>query len=155
MDMETKSERRRRKLNELDRRYRDRGGLSYVASTASVSKASLEQIVRGVKLPAKQDGTRSQRALGDKAARDIEDKLGLGRGWFDATTDEPQLPEDAMAIARAFSALPTATQADIDARERFYLSILALLGAGRPATKPSTRAHAPAPAPKQAPPGHK
>lgn len=79
MLMETNAERRRRKLTELC----NSRGLKRVAERAGLSAASLDQIIKGVLLPPKKDGTRSQRNLGDDAARKIEDAEGLGRGWFD------------------------------------------------------------------------
>lgn len=77
--METSAERRRRKLAELC----EQKGLRAVAARAGVSAGSLDQIIKGVLLPPKKDGSRSPRSLGDDAARRIEDAERLGRGWFD------------------------------------------------------------------------
>lgn len=77
--METSSERRRRKLAELC----DQRGIKNIAERAGLSPASLDQIIKGVLLPPKKDGSRSPRSLGDDAARKIEDAEHLGRGWFD------------------------------------------------------------------------
>lgn len=77
--METSSERRRKKLTQLC----EQRGLKAVAERSGVSAAALDQIIKGVLLPPKKDGSRSPRSLGDEAARKIEDAEGLGRGWFD------------------------------------------------------------------------
>jgi hypothetical protein len=79
--METNNERRRRKLIELCKRH---GGYVAVAEKAGVTAATLDQVIKGVLLPPKQDGSRSPRALGNTNARAIEDAFGLGHGWFDA-----------------------------------------------------------------------
>lgn len=79
ISMETSAERRRRKLAQLC----EQKGLRAVAARAGVSAASLDQIIKGVLLPPKKDGSRSPRSLGDDAARRIEDAERLGRGWFD------------------------------------------------------------------------
>jgi SOS-response transcriptional repressor LexA len=84
--METNAERRRRKLTALC----EERGLKNVAARSEVSAASLDQIIKGVLLPPKKDGSRSPRNLGDDAARKIEDAESLGRGWFD-------LPDEATA----------------------------------------------------------
>lgn len=91
--METSAERRRRKLTWLC----DKRGLKQVAERAGLSPASLDQIIKGVLLPPKKDGSRNPRALGDDAARKIEDAEKLGTGWFDR--DEPPLASVAAANA--------------------------------------------------------
>lgn len=100
--METNADRRRRKLASLC----DERGLRAVAERAGLNYQSLEQIIKGVLLPPKQDGTRSPRKLGDDAARKIEEAEGLGLGWFDiqqagaaaapheAPSDMPGAPAD-------------------------------------------------------------
>lgn len=94
--METKSDRRLRKLRQLADQH---GGLRAIADKAKVSAASLDQIVKGVPLPPKKDGSRSPRSLGDSAAHAIEDAFQLGRGWFDSETPPsggvPALPHGA------------------------------------------------------------
>lgn len=87
MDMETNSERRRRKLAALC----EERGLKNIAYRADVSAASLDQIIKRVLLPPKKDGSRSPRNLGDDAARRIEDAEGLGRGWFDDSDQTPSV----------------------------------------------------------------
>ncbi len=77
--METNSERRLRKLKVLCEAH----GAADVAEKAELSLDYLKQILAGVKLPAKGDNSRSERALGDTSARAIEEAYGLGRGWFD------------------------------------------------------------------------
>lgn len=77
--METNAERRRKKLADLCAQR----GLKKVAERAGLSAASLDQIIKGVLLPPRKDGTRNPRNLGDDAARKIEDAEGLGLGWFD------------------------------------------------------------------------
>ncbi len=78
--METGNDRRKRKLAALVGEY----GLAKVASQAKVNPAALDQVLKGVLLPAKADGSRSARSLGDAAARRIEAAFQLGSGWFDA-----------------------------------------------------------------------
>lgn len=58
-----------------------------VAKQSGLSPAYLDQIVKGVLLPPKKDGTRSARHLADKAARQIESGLGLTEGWLDWPID--------------------------------------------------------------------
>lgn len=84
--METASDRRRRKLQLL---CASNGGPKGVGAKSGVSPASLDQILKGVLLPEKADGTRSPRKLGDDAARRIEDAYELPRGWFDAEDKAP------------------------------------------------------------------
>lgn len=97
--IETANERRRRKLKELC----DTHGRAAVAQKAGLSSVALEQILKGVLLPAKADGTRSPRALGDKAAQAIEKALGLPSGWMDTPDVQPTLGDDALAIAHAYA----------------------------------------------------
>jgi hypothetical protein len=104
--METKGDRRRRKLIELRARY----PLSELAKAAGRSEVYLEQVIKGVLLPPKQDGTRSRRELGDAAARDIESAYSLGVGWFDS---DQTLSQEALQVAIEFDKLTTAQ------RERF------------------------------------
>ena len=77
--METNEERRRRKLAKLCSTH----GKDQVAEAAAVSPEYLDQILKGVLLPKKQDGTRSRRALGEDSARKIEAAYGLPVGWMD------------------------------------------------------------------------
>lgn len=77
--METASERRRRKLVALC----DEHDVSVVAERAKLNPDTLMQVIKGVLLPARRDGKRSARSLGNDAAKKIEDAFGLGRGWFD------------------------------------------------------------------------
>lgn len=98
--METISERRTRKLVAL---AETKGGVAVIASDCGLSAAALDQIVKGTLLPTKKDGTRSKKALGNDAARAIEDRYGLGRGWFDAADEEmgesPAEPEAQLLTA--------------------------------------------------------
>lgn len=89
------------------------------------------------------------RPFGEKVARRVEDKLGLGRG----TLEEHGMAPDTAAIAAAFDAMPTTTPQDIEMRKRIYVSIMGLIAASAPAA-PST----PAPGPAEPPtggPGHR
>lgn len=88
--METVSERRRRKLISL---AEQRGGVAAVARAAGLSPAALDQVVKGTLLPAKADGTRNAKSLGDPSARAIERALDLAYGWFDA--DDSSVRENA------------------------------------------------------------
>lgn len=84
--METNADRRRRKLIGLCNKH----GLKVVADAAGLNPDGLDQIIKGVLLPPKKDGSRSPRKLGDDAAGKIEDApaLGLWRGWFDSIDTE-------------------------------------------------------------------
>lgn len=93
--METKDARRRRKLELLINGTE--GGLEVVATASGRSPEYIKQIIKGVLLPPKKDGTRSARALGDSAAESLEDAFFLGRGWFDS--DRP-LPQTGGLVAR-------------------------------------------------------
>lgn len=79
--METCSERRKRKLIAL---AEEKGGTKTIATDCGLNPQTLDQIVKGVLLPKKDDGTRNERSLGDEAARKIEVRYGLERGWFDS-----------------------------------------------------------------------
>lgn len=78
--MESKDERRKRRLQQL---AREKGGIRKIAEDAGVRWETLDQIIKSVELPEKKDGTRSARSVGDKLAETIEDAYDLGRGWFD------------------------------------------------------------------------
>jgi hypothetical protein len=78
--VETNNERRLRKLTNLCSAH---GGPAAVAKRSGLNPASLRQILNGIELPRKLDGSRSERGLGDPAARAIEEAYDLGRGWFD------------------------------------------------------------------------
>jgi len=84
--METASDRRLRKLREL---CDANGGPKAVGKAAGVSGDGLDQVLKGVLLPAKQDGTRSPRTLGDATARKIEAAYRKPRGWFDTEDGAP------------------------------------------------------------------
>jgi len=78
--MDTNAEIRRRRLAEL---CATEGGVQAVAAVAGMNWQALDQILKKVLLPAKADGTRTPKSLGDDAARKLEDAFDLGRGWFD------------------------------------------------------------------------
>jgi hypothetical protein len=113
--METSSERRKRKLEWV---VANKGGLAAVAKAADVSRASLDQILKGTLLPKKQDGTRSPRSLGDTAARAIETAFDLGTGWFDAPVEAPAFEFDADTLEHA------AVYAGLKPEERSKLKML-------------------------------
>lgn len=140
--VETISDRRRRKLEALAQAHRAKGGLAYIAETADVSVASLDQIIKGVLLPPKADGTRSPRSLGSATARQIEAAMKLGDGWFDAPDDASTLAPDALAIAEAFDALPMDSEGALEVRQALYWAMQNMLAgaAGRP---PSASAPSP------------
>jgi hypothetical protein len=130
-DVETISTRRRRKLEALAQEFAALGGLAHIAAEADVSQASLEQIIKGVLLPPKEDGTRSPRSLGNAAARKIESALGKPPGWFDAPDDTHGIAPDALAIAQAFDALPTDSEQAMAVRQSLYWAVQGMLrGAG-------------------------
>ena len=105
--METRAERRKRKLIALRDQFTARGGHVHIADEAGVSAEALDQVIKGVLLPAKKDGTRTPRSLGDTAARAIEQAFNLGRGWFDADEGDRQ-----RAKRREISETDWATLAD-------------------------------------------
>lgn len=96
LPMETKGERRLRKLRDL---CAAKGGHVAVADKAGVSEQSLDQILKGVLLPAKADGSRSPRMLGDAIARKIEAAYQLESGWFDSDHATPPLPDEILRMA--------------------------------------------------------
>lgn len=98
--METKGARRLRKLTWL---CNEHGGAETVAAESGVSEEYLGQILKGVLLPAKADGSRSARILGDAAARKIEAAYRLGNGWFDSDEGRPALPDDLQELADAIA----------------------------------------------------
>jgi len=79
--MDTNDEVRRRRLVRLCEDQKC--GLVEIAGRAGLSWASLDQIQKRVLLPAKKGGTRSERSLGDLAARKIETAYELPAGWLD------------------------------------------------------------------------
>ena len=144
--METITERRKRKLIGLAQRFIAQGGLEHIAIQADINPAHLDQIVKGVLLQPKQDGTRSARTLGNKSARKIEAAFKLGTGWFDAPDDPAGLARDALTIAQAFDALPSDTPQALAMRQQTYWGIQALLAAAA-----RTPASIPPPAPAALP----
>lgn len=119
--METCSERRKRKLAEL---AREKGGLKVLAADCGLSYGSLDQILKGVPLPPKADGSRSERSLGDDAARSIETRYGLERGWFDSDpTPAAGTPEN---LAAALDVLTKVLQ---EADESVLMAVTPLLSA--------------------------
>lgn len=100
--METNSERRLRKLQLLI----STKGLAEVAIASGLKPVYLEQIIKGVKLPPKKgDGSRSERALGDSAARAIEEAYDLGRGWFDNDGEEETMSPKELELLGLFRQL--------------------------------------------------
>jgi hypothetical protein len=101
--METKGDRRRRKLIELATAVD--GGLPVIADRAKCSVASLQQLIDVTPLPTKKDGTWSRKQMGDGTAQRIEDAFNYPRGWFD--TDAPtkdQAPANELHAALALIA---------------------------------------------------
>lgn len=80
--MDTNDEIRLQRLRQLCRETE--GGVRAVAAQARVKNwQTLDQIIKRVALPEKKDGTASSRNLGTWLARQIEERLDLGEGWFD------------------------------------------------------------------------
>lgn len=77
--METGPQRRKRKLIELIKQH----GVRKLAEQANLNWQSLDQIAKGVKNEPRQDGTQTEKNLGNAAARALELAWGLGEGWFD------------------------------------------------------------------------
>ena len=107
-DMEAGWERRRRKLERLVSLY----GKTSIAAQAGLNSAFLDQVLKEVLLPAKADGTRSPRKLGDQAARRIEAALALPRNWLDAEDDLALQPvsDAAMELARRYDRMSRSEQ---------------------------------------------
>jgi hypothetical protein len=80
VQMDTNEEVRRRRLQQL---CEANGGVRAVATKAKLNWQSLDQVIKGVLLPAKANGTRSPRALGTDNARTIEAAFSLAPGWLD------------------------------------------------------------------------
>jgi hypothetical protein len=108
--METAGERRRRKLRELCETH----GRETVAARSNVNPYALEQVIKGVLLPRKRDGTRSPRNLGDAAARAIEKAFNLPAGWFDAPEGAAGLDPDSLLVAKVYQRMTTAERARLD-----------------------------------------
>jgi hypothetical protein len=137
--MLTNSELRKRKLERLGVEFAQAGGLAWIADEAGVSYEYLTQIVKGVLLKPKADGTRTARSLGDKLARKIEGVCAKPIGWFDAPLDPPPLGPDSLAIAEAFEALPDDTPERQWKRQFLYAQILGMLrdAAAAPSSAPA------------------
>lgn len=110
LPMETGAERRRRKLKDLCEEH----GRPAVAEAAGMSAVYLEQIIKGVLLPEKADGTRSPRSLGDRAARAIEKAFELPEGWFDAPDAQGYLSREARAVAEAYEKMTLSERQRLD-----------------------------------------
>jgi hypothetical protein len=101
-NLETKAARRKRKLNALVAEH----GLEALASKSGLSKDYLTQVIRGYTSSFEQKGgSRSERALGDRACRAIETRYNLGAGWFD-TDDEQMLTEPERELLAIWRQLP-------------------------------------------------
>lgn len=111
--METKRERRLRKLKAL---CEEKGGYAAVAAEANVNEAALDQILKGVLLPPRTDGTRNPRTLGDSSARAIEAAYNLGVGWFDSDDAEVEWHPHIRRLAEGLSKIT-----DADARDSILL----------------------------------
>lgn len=105
--VETNSERRLRKLKLLCATH----GQTKVAEAAGLKPIYLDQILKGVLLPPKKgDGSRSERALGDTAARAIEAAFLLGRGWFDNDGEEETMTPKELRLLGIFRELDSDLQ---------------------------------------------
>jgi hypothetical protein len=118
--METKGDRRRRKLIELADTVD--GGLPAIADRANCSVASLQQLIDVTLMPIKKDGTRSRKLMGDLTAERIEDALNYPRGWFDTdapTKDQAPVNElhDALLLIAAYGKSVTELRRDDVARK--------------------------------------
>jgi hypothetical protein len=65
------------------------GGLQKLADLPAKKQswAALDQVIKRTPLPAKADGSISQKSLGDRAARDLELATGHAPGWLDWPLD--------------------------------------------------------------------
>lgn len=127
--METCSERRKRKLIAL---AAEKGGLKTLAADCGLSHAALDQVIKGVLLPEKGDGTRREKALGDDAARAIEAAYKLGRGWLDADDTPPAVITKEPTLEQALELLSAALQ-DVDKSTRIAAAPLLAAMASDPA----------------------
>ena len=128
--MEPNNTLRQRKLKALALKYKAQGGLTHIAAMIEANPASLDQVVKGVLLKPKADGTRTPKSLGHATARKIEAAFGLGEGWFDSPEESAQLAPDAWAIAESFDALPKDSPESLALRKRLYWAIMAMIGGG-------------------------
>lgn len=136
-DMETIAARRMRKLQWL---AKEKGGHEAIASAAGLNPATLDQILKGVLLPKKADGTRSPRALGSPAARAIEAAFDLGPGWFDSedTVVEVRLTPDELDMINAYRQLQAQRGAAVGETLPERLSANVRADAAAPGRHPTT-----------------
>lgn len=126
--MDTNDEVRRRRLERLCKD--EKCSLVEIAGKAGLSWASLDQIQKRVLLPAKDDGSRSARSLGDIAARKIEAAYELPAGWLDwpfeavdyasyvALSDIDKGAAQARMMAAIESTLQTGASGNFDGAEK-------------------------------------
>lgn len=160
--METKADRRYRKLNELLLRYGNAPpdamsrpetelrvyqarGATTIGEIAKVNPVGLMQVIKGVTHKARQDGTAAPRGVGDRIAERIEAALKLGTGWFDSDESEGTLPPDAMQVAREFNGLQGSL------REQAFSSVMSTISGWRAIQAASPASHGPS-APPTPPP---
>lgn len=142
--METNAERRTRKLKQLCELH---GGVREVAEKAGLGWEGLDQIIKGVLLPPKKGSEdRSPRALGDPAARKIEEAFDLGKGWFDWPLDAVDFrryfrldPEDRGYAQRAMMQAIEERSAGAKQAAKRELAPFIARKAPKPATKRNTR----------------
>ena len=132
-EMETSSERRRRKLTELCAER----GLREVATRAGLNYQSLDQIIKGTLGEPKKDGTRAVKNLGNPSARAIEVAEKLGTGWFDIEAPKNSIVIDDDDIRVKVAHLATMLEAiPASLRETAYLAALESLIGHLPRKQP-------------------
>jgi hypothetical protein len=105
--METAGDRRRRKLAALCEEH----GRDNVARLSGTNPFTLDQVIKGVRLPPKKDGTRGVRNLGHAAARAIEEAFQLPIGWFDQPDEPAGTPSSAaLAVGETYDKMTRAQQ---------------------------------------------
>lgn len=110
----------------------EKGGLKTLAADCGLSYAALDQVIKGVLLPEKGDGTRREKSLGDDAARAIEAAYKLGRGWMDADDAPPVVVTKEPTLDQALRLLADLLQ-DVDKSIRIAVAPLLTAMATDPA----------------------
>jgi hypothetical protein len=95
-----------------------------VAERSHTNPFALDQVIKGVLLPAKNDGTRSPRSLGDAAARSIEKAFDLPEGWFDAPEQAEGLSREAVLVAQAYEKMTPTERMRLDRLMAAALDVL-------------------------------
>ena len=125
--MVTNAQLRKGKLQHLADECAGLGGIMHIAVLAECNPGTLDQILKGVLLKPRQDGTRTPRSLGNALARKIERVFNMPEGWFDVPDASSGLAADAQALAEQFNDLPMQTALQREQRQALYWQLGALI----------------------------